>query len=85
MIPQQALGLSVADMSLDDNIIVHLTHVVGVCCLMGWESPGLQKKERTKEKKKKVLYVFLYVSCVSIFKKLIFNAYGCWCVSFLSF
>ena len=58
MIPQQALGLSVADMSLDDNIIVHLTHVVGVCCLMGWESPGLQKKERTKEKKKKVLYVF---------------------------
>lgn len=34
--PQQAFGFSVTNMSFDDNIIVHLTHVVGACCLMGW-------------------------------------------------
>lgn len=31
--PQQAFGFPVSDMSLDENIIVHVTHVAGVCCL----------------------------------------------------
>lgn len=44
--PQQAFRLPVANMSLDDNIIVHLTHVVGVCCLTGWEESWDSQKHK---------------------------------------
>lgn len=50
--PQEAFGFSVTNMSLDDNIIIHLTHVVGVCCLMGWmkvwRTSGAQHKWQRK-------------------------------------